>query len=450
MGRVETQIEEVAENKVRLSVDVTSHDLKYAVDHAASDLAGSLKVPGFRKGKVPMPVLLARVGKDRLYAEAVESHIGGWFRDAVVSSRIRPVSSPEYEYDLPSSSEGGFHFTATVDVQSKVEVADWTELEVPAAEPDVPEELVEYQLDALRDAVAELSPVEGRPAAEGDTLVVDLVSPSGEAHRDYVVELGAGRLVEEIERGLVGMSAGETKEIEYELGDDSGARVEATLKEIKEKILPPVDDEMARAASEFDTLAELRADIESRLRAQLEAEIESEFRAAAVDALAGASGVKPSGRLVDSRATELLSGLLRSLERRGVSVDTYLAVTNQTAEQLQEGLRAEAEQSVARELVLEAVADRLGLQISDEELLEFLREQAREAEEEDPDTVAERILEGGRREALREDLRLRTALDRVVAEVKRISVELAHAREKLWTPEKEKGPGDTKIWTPGE
>ena len=101
MGWVETQVEELADDRVRLRIEVPSAHVRHAVDHAASDLASAVKIPGFRKGKVPMPVLLARVGKERVYSEAVESHIGGWFRNAATEARIRPVSRPEYEYDLP-------------------------------------------------------------------------------------------------------------------------------------------------------------------------------------------------------------------------------------------------------------------------------------------------------------------------------------------------------------
>src|ERR671935_2694625 len=111
-----TQVEELPDNKVRLTVDVPRADVHHAVEHAASDLSASVKVPGFRKGKVPMPVLISRIGKERLYSEAVESHIGGWFRNALVGTRIRPVTPPEYEYELPASSEDAFSFTATVDV----------------------------------------------------------------------------------------------------------------------------------------------------------------------------------------------------------------------------------------------------------------------------------------------------------------------------------------------
>src|ERR687886_1290216 len=169
MARMETQVEELADNRVRLQVEVEPGDVRHAVEHAASDLAESMKIPGFRKGRVPMPVLLARVGRDRLYAEAVESHIGGWFSAAAARSRIRPVEQPEYGYDPPSSADESFRFTATVAVQPKPELPDWSGLEVPYVEPEVPAELVDRELEALPAPGAELVPVEDRPVGAGGT-----------------------------------------------------------------------------------------------------------------------------------------------------------------------------------------------------------------------------------------------------------------------------------------
>jgi len=445
---VQTQVEELAENRVRLEVEVPSEDVRHAVDHAASDLAQSLRVPGFRKGKVPMPVLVARVGRDRIYAEAVESHIGGWFRNAAARTGIRPVAAPEYGYDVPTSSDEAFRFTATVAVQPNPELTDWTQLEVPAPDTEVPAELVDQALDEVRSTVAELVPVEGRGAREGDTLVLDVSSSAGETQRDYVVELGGGRLLPDLEDGLVGMAPGETKTIEFEAVDGERQTAEAELKELKERVLPPLDDDLARAASEFETLADLREDIEARLRAQLEEEADAEFRANVADALVEASQVEISPELVDARARALLAGLLQSLERRGVTIDTYLAVTQEAPEQLQERLRGEARRSIARELVLDAAADQLALEITDDDVEAVVREEL-DGSEDDPAETVDALKRSGRFEQLREDLRLRRALDRIAAEVTRISPELAHARDKLWTPEQEKTPRDTKLWTPG-
>jgi trigger factor len=448
MNRVQTQVEELPENRVRLTVHVPSHDVNHAVEHAAEDLSQSVKIPGFRKGKVPRQVLLQRVGRERLMSEAVDSHIGGWFWNAAARNRVRPVAQPEYDFELPSSDDEDWEFTATVAVQAKPELPDWKTLEVGAAEVEVPEELVQTELDALRSTVAELVPVEGRPVAADDTVVLDLVAED-ETRRDYVVELGRGAVVEEIEQGLIGLSAGETKEMSFELADGSTQSLSATVKEIKEKVLPALDDDLARAASEFETFAELRADVESRLREQIEEEVETRFRADAADALVAASKVDAAGPLVESRTRELLHGLSRQVEARGVDLETFLAMTGQQPEELVARLRDEAQRSVARELVLETAAEQLGLDVSDAEVEELVREQA-EALGDDPDQMLATLRESGRFEALRDDLRLRKALDRVAAEVQRIPLAQAEAREAIWTPDKENPPTETKLWTPDQ
>jgi trigger factor len=440
---VQPVIEQLGADKVRLTVEVPAHDVHHAVEHAASDLAQSARIPGFRKGKVPMPLLIQRVGKERLFAEAVESHIGGWFWNAATQARVNPVAQPEYEYDLPGTDKEDWRFSATVEVQPKPEPADWTTLEVPKQAADVPQEAVHAELEALQRTVAELVPVEGRPAADGDVAVVDLVAPDGSAQRDLVVELGSGRLIEEIENGIRGLQPGESRQVAYELVDDSRRTATITLKELNEKVLPPLDDDLARGASEFDSLADLRADVEGRLRAQIDDELEGLFRAAAADALVKATNFSPTGPLVEARTRELLTGLARSLEARGIDANSYFQLTDQTPEVLEQRLRAEATQSVARELVLEAVADKLGLEVTDDEIRDELRA-AGESEEE----IEEFIVAGGA-DRVREDIRLKKALDRVAAEVTPIAPELHEARESIWTPEQERPAAEQTIWTPG-
>jgi trigger factor len=442
------QVEELGGNRVRVTVDVSPHELEHAVEHAASDLSGSIRIPGFRKGKVPRQVLVANVGRDRLWAEAVESHIGGWFWNAAARSRLRPVATPEYDFELPVTEAEPWSFSATVEVQPTPEIVDWTTLEVPRAEVTVPEELVQAEIDALRSSIAELVPADDRPAQEGDTVVVDLAGVNGEGQSDTVVELGSGRLVEEIERALVGASVGDTRTVRYDLADGSETTVEATLKHVNEKVLPEVDDDLARSASEFDTLADLRADIEGRIRGAVEEQVDAAFRSAAVDELVRASRVVGAGPLVESRARELLNGFVRSLANRGITPEAYFETTGQTPEALTAQVRAEAAQSVARELALEAVAEKAGITVSDEEVKELIREQA-DASGDDPDEVIADIWAHGHQESLREDLRLRAALDRLAAEVKPIAPEAHAAREAIWTPDKEKPAGETKLWTPG-
>ena len=446
MAFVKTKVEELPESRVRLDVEVPEEDVAHAFEHAASDMAESLRVPGFRSGKAPVPVVIARVGREAVWQEALRGHLDSWFWSAAETSGIRPVASPEVEFeDLPDDG-GTFKFSATVAVMPKPEVADWTTLEVPFAEAEVPAEAVDAELDRLRETVAELAPVDGRPVQEGDTVVLDILGEGVPPQRDYVTEVGADRLVNEIDDALPGMKRGDTKSVEIQ-GAEGPLSVDVTVKEVKEKVLPEIDDELARSASEFETLEELRSEIESRLLEQLTEELEIRFREAAVDALANASEVETVEPLVERRTAELWSGIARSLQMRGISTETYLTMTGQSADEVVARLRAEAEQSIARELVLDAAADKVGVEVSDEEIDELIRSQSEEGD--DVEESKRLLQENGGYERIRADLRLKKALDEIVAGVKRIPVELAAARDKLWTPEKEKEGTKMNIWTPG-
>ena len=364
-------------------------------------------------------------------------------------SRVRPVSDPHYEFELPDTADEAWTFIATVEVQPLPELVDWTALEVPRAEVDVPQESVDAEIDALRESVAELAPAGERPAQPGDTLVVDLVDADGEAQPDTIVELGGGRLAPEIEGALAGATAGQTKEIAFPLADGSTSSIEITVREIQEKVLPEIDDDLARSASEFDTIAELRSSIEGTLREQLDAEIDAAFRITAVDELVRASSVQPALPLVRTRAGDLLTGFVRSLERRGITLETYLAASGGSIQELERQMVLEAAVSVARELALEALAAKAGIDVSDEDVKAYIRDEAAASGEDDVEGVIDDVWAHGQQESIREDLRLRAALDRLVADVQPIAPELAEARDKLWTPDKEKPEGETKLWTPG-
>src|ERR671937_1570185 len=240
------------------------------------------------------------------------------------------------------------------------------------------------------------------------------------------------------------MSAGETREIRFEIPGDQLEVVQATVKEVKERVLPPLDDDLARAASEFDTLAELRSEIEGRLQAQVDAQAEEALRRNALEAVVQAANVDPSGPLVDTRTRTLLRELDESMRRRGGTLDTYLQVANTSAEELVARVHDEAKRSVAGELVLDAAADELGIDVSDEEIDAEIRERFEES-----DKVIAQLRESGVYEQERQSLRMARALDRIAAEVKRISPEQAEARDAIWTPDKEKPKTETKLWTPG-
>ena len=442
-------VEELGENRVRLTVEVPPGAGEACVEHAVSDLSESVKLPGFRKGKIPEPVLISRLGKERIYAEAVDSHIGGWFWSAASRNRVRPVADPQFEFELPSYGGGAMDASPR---RSRCSRSRRSSTGRPSRFRDRRSRCRRRpstrRSRRCAKSVAELAPAEGRPAQIGDTVVIDLVDPEGEAQRDTVVELGAGRLAGELEPALVGTSPGETKEVAFQRADGESGALEVTLRDVNEKILPPIDDDLARAASEFDTLEELRANVESTFREQIDAEIDAAYRMAAVDELVRESNVQPALPLVQTRASDLLTGFVRSLERRGISVEAYLQATGTSAEDLQRQMVMEAAVSVARELALEALAEKADIEVSDDDVRAYLREEVENAGEEDAEGLIEDVWEHGQQESIREDLRLRAALDRLVADVKPITPELAEARDKLWTPDKEKARDGHEVVDP--
>jgi trigger factor len=309
----------------------------------------------------------------------------------------------------------------------------------------VTDEFVDEQLEALQGTAASLSPVEARPARVGDVAVVDLVSSDGPGQRDYVVELGAESVVEELEKGIRDLMPGETGEVAWELSDRSTRYVTVTLNDLYEKVLPPLDDGLARAASEFETLEELRANISDRILGLLEEEAESRFRMSAVDELIKASKVEAAGLVVEMRTRDLINSFLRQLDARGIDPSAYLRMMGMNGSDLEKTLRAEAEHTIVRELVLEGVADKLGIEVSDEDIRSDLHDEG------ESDEDIEEFMAAGGADRVRPDLRLKRAVDRIAAEVKPISQELASARESLWTPGKEDDVStEKKLWTPGD
>ncbi|HEY4348919.1 MAG TPA: trigger factor [Gaiellaceae bacterium] len=441
---MEAQLEQLEGDRVRLTIEVPAGEIHHAVEHATHDLAGRVKIPGFRAGKVPEQVLLSRIGKDRLYSEAVESHIGSWFWSAVRSNRVRPTAQPDYSYELPQTPEESWSFSAEFPVQTPAEPADWTALEVPKLEAEVTDEFIGSYLEMLQGTVATLSPIGDRLARKGDVAVVDIVSDSGPGQRDYVVELGADNLVDELEGGIRRLLPGDTGEVEWELSDHSRRSVMVTLKELHEKVLPPLDDDFARSASEFGTLDELRTNVSEHILGLLETEANAQFRIAAVDELIKASKVEPALLVVEARTRDLINAFLRQLENRGIDPGGYLRMMGMSGAELEKTLRDEATHTIARELVLEGVADKLGLEISDDEIRKELKDEG------ESDEDIEEFMEAGGADRVRPDLRLKRAVDRIAAEVTAISQELADAREKIWTPGKEDDEPAKKLWTPGD
>jgi trigger factor len=459
---MKTSVKELPDSRVRVEVDVDAADVDRRVKRAARGLGGELRIPGFRKGKVPPEVVIQRVGRGAVMEEALREALPEWYERALLESGVTPVGDPKLDVSaLPDEGES-LSFSIEVAVRPDAKLGEYRELEVGRAEVEVPEDAVASELERLREGFASLRPVE-RAGADGDFLLVDYRGEidgepfeGGEA-RDFLLELGAEGLLEGFNEALRGAEAGDEREVKVQFPDDYRperlAGTEATfkvdVKEVREKQLPDLDDDFAAQASEFDTLDELREDLAAKIREALEERADDEFRQAAVDAAVAEATVEVPADVIEARATDMWERVERSLQGRGIAPETYLRMQNRSREDLIAEARPDAEQALKREAVLAAIADAEAIEVSDEELVESLRHTAEEHEGTTPEKLLEQLRSQGRDALLSEEMRLRKAADLVAESAKPIPKERADAREKLWTPEKD-SPTEGSLWTPGD
>jgi trigger factor len=459
---MQTAVETLGDRRVRIRVEVPVADVDHAFEHALRDLSQGTKIPGFRKGKVPPNIVRARLGEEAVVDEALRTHLQSWYGRALDQERIEPVSRPEIDYEAPPAEGTPWTFTATLEVAPEATLPAELKLEAPRHEPTVDEEAVKARLERMRELATQLEPIEDAPAETGHVALIDFVATvdgkklkDGSAS-DYSIELGSGRLLPGIEEALVGMTPGSETDVEVVMPDEAPKKVagrtasfHVALKELKRRVLPELDDAFARDVSEFETLAELRTDVEAKLRERAEAAVDGEYRAAVLSALGEAAQVEIPEAMVARRIDERLEATARGMARRGIRLEQYLQATGQSLADIVRDLRPEAEASARQELALKALAVREKVVVDDAEVEAFVREEA--GDEQDPDAVTRRVMETpAARESVREDLVLRKALDRAVELATPISPELAAAREKLWTPDDEAKSGQKpEIWTPG-
>jgi trigger factor len=462
---VKTTVTELPDSRVRLDAEVPGDELEQRVQRAATALGRELRIPGFRKGKVPGPMVIQRIGREAVVEQAVRDSMPEWYEEAILRSGVSTVGDPTLEVDLDELPQAGapLSFSIEVSVTPTATLGNYTGLEVGKRSAEVGNDVVEHELEHLRERFARVETVD-RPLAEGDMTIVDFVGKvdgepfaGGEA-RDYMLEIGGERLIEGFEEQLVGAKAGESREVRVDFPDDyhsedlrgKHAVFDVTVKDVRQKELPDLDDDFASEASEFDTIGELRADIEQKLQHAQEHSIEDEFREAVVDAAVDEATVELLDELVTARAEEMWDRTERALRAQGIDPETYFTTSGKTREDVIEETKQDAARQLSRESVLEAVADAEGIETSDEELVEALASAA-EREKSKPENVLDRLVKSGRDLPIRREIRLRKAVDRLVETAEPIDPEKAKTRDKIWTPEKQrKGEGSAQLWTPTE
>jgi trigger factor len=454
---VKTSVTELPESRVRVQAEVPADEVELRLNQTARELGRSMRIPGFRKGKVPPPVVIGRLGRGAVLDEALRSSLGSWYADAIDGAGIVPVGDPELSMPDQLPDEGQpLQFSIEVGVRPRAKLGTYKGLEVGRREPHADERLVDQELERLRDRVGTLETVD-RPAESGDHVVIDYQGTidgqpfDGGEGRDRLIELGTGRLLPGFDEQLTGAAARDQRTIEvtFPEGELEGKRAvfEVTVNEVKAKQLPELDDDFAAEAAGFDSLAELREDITSKLQEADAAAVEREFQQAVLDAAVAEADIDVPEKLVHARAHELLEQTLDALARQGISKEAYLRVAGKDEESLAKDAEPEAEAILKREAVLAAVVEAEGIEPTEEDLLEVIRPAA-ERDGQKPEKVLARLRERGRLGPLLEDIAARQAAELLEGEAKPITVEQAKARDKLWTPEKE-GESSGQLWTPG-
>ena len=424
--------ERVDKDRVKLRVEVPEAALDPAINSAYKRWANDIKIPGFRKGKIPRQLIDSRVGPGVVREEALRDALPDLYVEALRSQELEAIAPPEI--DVIEFDEGApLIFEATVDVRPEITLPNLTELSITAPPRDVTDKDIDEQLERLRDRFAELETV-GREVRRGDFALIDLKGyqngalVEGATAPDFLYEVGSRsgppKLDEELEGERPGaiLKFNDTVHIhrEDEPEHDHSHMEEISftvlLKEVKTKKLPPLDDEFAKTVGEFDTLEALRDDLRERLAEVKKEIVQEELRVSSLTALVEASDLEPPEKLVESEFEHRIERLEHDLTQAGMTMDAYGQQLGLTDLEIRRDVRAQAGRSVKAELLLEEIARNQDVQVTDEDLGREIAVLAARSQMQ-PKDVAKSLAESGRVRALAADIMRRKALDYLVETV---------------------------------
>jgi len=440
LAEIKTTVNKLEGDQVELEVEVPAETVRAQVDKTIKELSRSTKMPGFRPGKIPRAVLVSRFGKDGIHAHALEDSLPGWYEAAVKQSGIKPVDQPEIDFEQIEDDSKPYAFKAKVPVMPRPQLGTYSGLEVEKVIPEVSPDEVDEEIERLQKRTAKLEEIEGRAAAQGDFVLVDFTgylegeALEGGAGKDYMLELGSGTFIPGFEEQIEGMEKGQSKKLKltfpetYKPEELAGreAEFDVTVNEIKERVLPEADDEFAAENSEFDTIAELREDIEARIMKSREAAAERDFRNAVLaKVMEDVELTVPEAMLV-SRATRIEHEFVYSMQSQGASIQDYMDQTDEQRKVFFDHFRQQAESVLKSELVLDTIAENEGLEVTDEDFQEEV-ERAAEAMGKDPQELLEKTREQESEQEIRDDLLRNKALELLAGKAKPVLVKAGEA-----------------------
>src|SRR6195952_1108801 len=443
---MQTTLKELPDSRVEVQAEVAPDDVQRAANRTARAMARELRLPGFRKGKAPPALVIQRMGFAAVLSEAIREALPEWYESALLDAGVTPIGDPDIDMVSTPEAEGEpLSFKFEVGVRPVAKLGEYKGLEVGKEEKEVDEEIIDTEVERIREGFARLEPVD-RAAKEGDSVLIDFEGfvdgqpfQGGKAD-DYLLALGSNSLIDDFEDQLTGAKPGDEVDVEVTFPDEyqepklagEDAVFNVKVKEVREKILPELDDDFASDASEFETLAELRADIAQKVGTALNSRAEEACPIRAIDAAVNAATVDVPDDLVTARATERWERMERQLAGRGMDPNAFLQMQGKTREELIEESKPDAEKELKREAVVTAIAEAEEIEVTEEELVEALEHSA-EHERTTPEKLLERLRQNGRDKMISEDIRARKAIELVAEAAKPIPLEQAEAREAIWT-----------------
>jgi len=421
---VKTDVEELSPTRVRLTIEVPFDELKPSLDHAYREFGRQVRIPGFRPGHVPRQVLDQRVGRGAVLEHAINEAVPDFYNQAVREAKIPVLSQPELEITkLEDGTE--IAFTAEVDVRPKFDLPDIDSLHVVVEDADVSPDQVEEYLMALRERFASLIAVE-RPVEDGDYVSIDLSAQvDGEAVADAQAtgisyEVGSGNILDGLDEALIGMSADETATFESVLAggehEGSAAEVTVTVRNVRVKNLPDLDDDFAQSASEWNTVGELRSNTRKQMESMRRAGQIGQARDRALEALIEQVDIPLPPPVVDHEVAHRHESLTEDLDRAGLTMELFLESRNLTPADLDKEIADDVRRSVKARFILDKLAETEDLEVSQEDLAEYIT-QAAYQQGVSPDALASQLADSGQLGALASDVIRSKAADSLAQRV---------------------------------
>jgi len=422
-GADETQ-ERTFGPRVKLTVEVDQETFEEAIEQAFRKIAKEVRVPGFRKGKVPRPVLESHIGTEYARAQALEDAIPGYYADAVRSEAVDVIAAPDLS--LTGGEESGpVSFEAVVETRPTISVSGYADLEVEVTKPTPSDEEVQEQLDVQRRQSAELIDVE-RPAASGDQVSIDIQGTvDGEAlpgltADDYLYAVGSGGIVEEVDEQLEGAKAGDELEFSasHPVQDDVTIDFAIKVQAVKEEVLPELNDEWVEENTEHDSVEELRSETIQRMKMMRIFQANAAMRENTATALAELVEESVPDSMVNGEMSEQLQQLAMRLQGQGMNLETWMQMTGQDPESFTEELREAAERSAKVDLALRSIAVKEAIEVNEDDIKEELERMAEQFQTSVDDLRHQIEDQGDGLGPIEAEIGKRKALEWLVAEVK--------------------------------